>query len=93
MNKRLVLISAIGLCILGCSSSEKDEVSLTLEQVPAAVRATINKEAAGSQITEIERELEDGKTVYTAEISKDGKEEELTIAPDGRLISRELEDD
>ena len=64
---------------------------MTLDQVPAAVKATILKESAGGKITEIERETTNGKTIYEAEFILDGDEIEITIAPDGTLLGREVE--
>ena len=66
---------------------------VTIEQVPGAVKATILKEAAGAKITEIERETRGGKVVYEAEFVKDGKEIEITVAADGTLLSRQVDDD
>jgi len=67
---------------------------VTLEQVPAAVRAAIRKEAGqGTVIKEIEAETKNGKTVYEAEFVKDGREVEVTVAADGTVLSREIDDD
>jgi len=72
---------------------EDDEVEVSLDQVPAAVKATILKEAAGHKIEEIERETRGGRTVYEAEWKADGKEIEIKVAPDGTLLKKEVEDD
>ncbi len=66
---------------------------LSLEQVPEPVKATILKQSQGGKIEEIELENENGKTIYEAEIIIDGKEYELKISPDGKLLSKELDDD
>ncbi len=62
--------------------------TVTLDQVPAAVKATILKEAAGAKVKEIERETKDGQTVYEAEFLRDGREIEIAIAPDGTLLGQ-----
>ena len=72
---------------------EDGEVDVTLDQVPAAVKATILKEAAGHQIEEIERETRGGQAVYEAEWKTGGKEIEIKVAPDGTLLAKEVEDD
>jgi uncharacterized membrane protein YkoI len=72
---------------------EDGEVDVTLDQVPDAVRATILKEAAGHKIEEIERETRGGRTVYEAEWEVDGKEIEIKVAPDGTLLSKDVEGD
>ncbi|MHC4982976.1 MAG: hypothetical protein ACYTF6_07390 [Planctomycetota bacterium] len=72
---------------------DNDEKTLTIDQVPAAVKATILKEAGNNEIKEIEEETEDGQTVYEAEWIADGKEVEIEVAPDGKLLEKEVEED
>ena len=72
---------------------DEDEEEVTIDQVPDAVRATILKEAKGAKITETEKETEGGKVVYEAEFVVDGKEIEIEVAADGKLLSREVDDD
>ncbi len=96
MTKRTMLLPLFGLGVISTVSlmawaEDKREEEITLEQVPAAVRATILKEAAGAKITEVERETKNGKTVYEAEFLRDGQEIEVKIAPDGTVLSREVE--
>ena len=86
----LGLIS-LGAAAIAVSAKDKDEEEVSLEQVPAAVKATILKEAKGGTIQEIERETKHGKTVYEAEVIIQGKEIEIKIAPDGRVLKREIE--
>ena len=72
-------------------ASAQEEVEVSLDQVPKAVQETILREAAGGKITEIEQETKDGKTMYEAEYKRDGREIEIKIAPDGRLLGRKIE--
>ena len=70
------------------------ERDVTIDQVPAAVKATILKEAGDNTITEIEEETKDGVTVYEAEwLNADGKEVEIKVAADGTLLKTEIDDD
>ncbi|MBX3206910.1 MAG: PepSY-like domain-containing protein [Labilithrix sp.] len=60
---------------------------LTLEQVPAKVKETIQKHVKDGKITEIEREKEGTATVYEVEYkSAKGTEHELKIGEDGKLL-------
>ena len=98
MRKSKVLLPLIGLGVVGTLAfaawaGTEDEEPVTLDQVPAAVKATILKETAGAKITEIERETKDGKTVYEAEYLQNGREIEIKVAPDGTLLGREVEQD
>jgi uncharacterized membrane protein YkoI len=67
--------------------------SLAKNDLPAPVRATLEKESAGCTVEEIEKETEDGKVEYEIEIDCNGKEYELEIAADGKLLEKEAEED
>jgi len=73
------------------AEKEEKEEKVTLDQVPAAVKATILKEAADGKVGDVEREVKGGKTVYEADVEKDGKEFELKVAEDGTLLARKAE--
>ncbi|HUU94471.1 MAG TPA: PepSY-like domain-containing protein [Phycisphaerae bacterium] len=96
MNKTLVGLVGMGalagIVVAAWASAPADEQEVTLEQVPAAVKATILKESAGGKIAEIERETKNGQTIYEVEILVNGKEVELRIAEDGTLLGKEIED-
>ncbi len=64
---------------------------LTLEQLPAPVRATVERETKGGQITDIERDHEAGQIIYEVEFTLEGKSYELDIATDGKLLERRLD--
>jgi uncharacterized membrane protein YkoI len=72
---------------------DEDEQQVSIDHVPAAVKATILEHAKGGKIQEIERENEDGKVIYEAEVIIGNKEVELKIDSNGKLISKEVEDD
>jgi len=85
-------LAMVGLAILTVAAKgdqEEHETQVTLDQVPAAVKATLLKEAAGNKVSEIEQETLNGKTVYEAEFLRNGKETEVTIAADGSVLGRE----
>jgi uncharacterized membrane protein YkoI len=71
----------------------EDEEQVSINEVPRAVKATILKHAKGGEIKKIEREDEDGKVIYEAEVAIGGKEVELKVAPDGKLVGKEVEDE
>ena len=64
---------------------------VTVEQLPPAVRATVDRETQGGQIKDIERDREGGQVVYEVEFTLDGKAYELDIAEDGKLLERRLD--
>jgi uncharacterized membrane protein YkoI len=81
-----------------CKDNEKegheekdDEVAVSIDQVPAPVKAAIL--AQGGKIEKIEAEDKDGKKVYEAEITLDGKTVEVKIADNGTLIPKDKDTD
>ncbi len=74
-------------CKDGCCE-EGGETAVALADLPPAVRATLDRETAGGKVTEIEREMKDGKTVYSADAQVGGQWWDITIGEDGTLISK-----
>jgi uncharacterized membrane protein YkoI len=96
MRKSKALLSVIGLGVVGTLAlaawaAQESEERVTLDQVPAAVKATVLREAAGGEIKEIEVETEGGQTFYEAEFVRAGKIIEIKVAPDGTLLETEEE--
>ena len=101
MNAKWIVAAVISVAVAGvgtgalAAADDKDtgEVKVAILEVPAAVKATIEKAAKGGTIKEIEKETKDGKTIFEADVVIDGKEYEVTVAEDGKLISTKLDDD
>lgn len=98
MNRVQTLAAALVAAVVvapGCASHgsghEDKEIAVAMKDVPAAVRATLERESAGGKVTEIERELKHGKTVYSADVTVNGQEWDITVAEDGTLLSKEKE--
>lgn len=73
---------------------EGSEVEVKLADVPAAVRKTLQEQAKGATIDTVEKQIgKDGKTTYEADVVIGGKEHEVKVAEDGKLISNEPEDE
>jgi uncharacterized membrane protein YkoI len=72
--------------------SKADE-KISFDKAPAAVQATLAKEAPGVKIAQVEVEAENGTTTYEAKATVGGKECEIKVAADGKLISKEVETD
>lgn len=69
------------------------EEKLTLDQLPPAVRATIEQHAGQGKIIEVERETEHGQIVYEAEVREDGKKLEIVVAENGEFLPTDAEDE
>ena len=97
MNSRFTF-PALVVCIgtlVGCAShgesGQGKEVPVALNDVPAAVRATLEREAGGGKITEVEKEVKMGKTVYSADLMVNGVAWDICVSEDGRVLSKEKE--
>ena len=105
MSKYMVLVGLLALGLGGCAcgprhgccmkaqkhEKEGTEVKMSVDQMPAAVQTTIQKEAQGGAIAKGEKETEDGKTTYEADATINGKPYEIKVAEDGTLIEKKLE--
>jgi hypothetical protein len=85
---------AIGMC--GCASSERHaaeareagETKVRLDQTPAAVRQTIDRELVGAQLEDIARKERHGKIIYETDLIRNGHKWEVMVGEDGTIISR-----
>jgi uncharacterized membrane protein YkoI len=60
--------------------------TMKIEDVPAAVRSTIEKQAAGRKVADIDKETWKNKTVYEVEFDQTGRNEQIHIAEDGTIV-------
>jgi hypothetical protein len=95
----LAVASALGLAVLGnfaeddAEDNDDNEVNVTLDEVPAAVKAAILKATEGATIEEIEKETENGQEVFEVEAVVRDVEFELTFDANGNLLEFEIEDE
>ena len=73
--------------------ADEKEVTMKLDQVPAAVQTTLKEEARGATIDEVDKISEDGLTVYETDVQIKGKSYEIQVAEDGTLVSKKWERD
>jgi len=80
----------ISVLVVGLRADDNEE-AVDLQDCPKVVQKTLKRESKGGKIVEIEKEKEDGKTIYEAEVMIGGKEYEVEIAECGTLLSKVLE--
>ncbi len=81
-NFRFALIVVV-LVFVGVSVGKDIELS----ELPAVVRATIERETKSFVIEDIDSDRDDGKIVYEVEaVSTDGRRTEFVVAQDGSLV-------
>jgi len=101
--RKLYAIVVLGLCVgvlfwalqaLTSDAKERGkEVKVNVTDLPDAVRATLEKEAPGAEIEEMEKQEEEGKVVYDVDVKIEGKEFELKIAANGTVLKKEAEEE
>jgi len=79
----------IAVILMAGASQGKD---ISLSEVPAAVRATIERELKDAEIDDLERDRDDGKIVYEIDAKGDNDNDiKLKIAEDGTVLELEKE--
>jgi uncharacterized membrane protein YkoI len=72
---------------------EQRDEKVSLDQVPLPVKATIERESAGGQVTGISQATERGEAAYAVKIAKDGQKMTIYVKADGTVPSRGGADD
>ena len=98
MKTKILLMTALPIVLVfsvsGCESEKEEKVQWS--SLPAVVQETITENAGDGKIEEIEKEAKkkngEPVIVYEVEVKKlDGKEIEIKVGEDGKLIK--IEDD
>lgn len=88
----LVVAGLVGAFLVRANTPREQEREITLDQLPAAVKAIVLEEAGDHQILEVEEVRLGADLYYEADWLADGMEVEVQVAPDGTLIGREIEE-
>lgn len=86
-------IGSMMCCTIWGSVASAAEHHILSDKLPPAVKSTLQQISQGQSVQEIELEQKDGSDVYSIELNKNGKEREIKIASDGKLLGEETEDD
>lgn len=97
--KTYLIMTAAAVMAVGCSHNhkhheeqEENEVKVSIYDVPIPVRETLEREAGGSAISSIDKETKDEKVIYEADITSGGKNWEIKVDANGKLLSKKLDD-
>src|SRR6266850_3987991 len=82
------LVVAAAIAIIGVARGAEKKV--TMNQLPVAVQQAINERAQGGTIRGLVMEEDNGKTVYEAELTIGGRNTDLTLDQQGKVIEAEL---
>lgn len=75
----------------GEANEPANEKEVKFADLPAAVQKTIKKFAGSGKINGVESGVQNGKTVYSADVVKNGKTIDVVVAADGKLIKTEID--
>jgi hypothetical protein len=100
MSKRWIVAAMLGLAV-GCTHQEREEheeadeheVKMSINDIPAPVRQTLIDQAEGASITTVDQQLWHGKTVYEADAMIGGKNWEILVDPNGKLLKKGLDNE
>jgi uncharacterized membrane protein YkoI len=91
-----VLVAILMVGLLGCDTisglaGKKEAASqvVSLSDLPAPARATVDKLTAGGKIKKLEKEEKDGKAIYDVEAKVKDKDVEYDVASDGKVLTAE----
>ena len=101
MRARLLMTGLFTASLLGsigyaasagpAEAGEANEVKIKFSEAPAPVQATLKAEAKGAVIETLDKETDAGKLVYEADVMIDGKNTEIKVGEDGKIVSRRLD--
>ena len=93
-----ICVAFAALFVVGCAmlqskeAEDEKEVKVKFDQLPAPVKQTFQKESNNAAIAQVDQEqAKDGKAVYEADVTLDGKNWEIKVDQDGKLISKKLD--
>ena len=82
MNKNIYMtIAALSLAI---SAGAED---IQFSQLPSAAQKTINRNLYGGIVQDIDQKTEAGRTYYDVEVRREGKNRQLRVDADGKLLA------
>src|SRR5262249_4310558 len=85
MSRALVILAA---AVLGIGAAEK---KVSVKALPPAVRDAVKQQSAGAKLRGFTQEVEDGKTIYEAEMTLNGHGKDVSFDPAGNVVSVEEE--
>jgi len=89
MRSLIWLEVAVVLGLGGAGGARADEEKVPLAKVPKEVMDAVKARFEGAKLLGASTEKEDGKTVYEVSLTYKGHHHDVTVQPDGKIISIE----
>jgi uncharacterized membrane protein YkoI len=84
-----LLFAALSLLVL--AGARADEEKVPLEKLPKAVTDAVKAKFPDAKLVGASTEKEDGKTVYEVAITNKGQKIDVTVTPEGKIVTVEAE--
>jgi uncharacterized membrane protein YkoI len=72
---------------------DEKEQKIKIEDVPPAVLKAVKEAIPGGKITEAETDMKDGKKIYSFDVQIGGKEYDVDVSEDGKILKTEEDKD
>lgn len=82
-------IAILGLSLAMATVTTAGEKNIALKDAPAAVQKTVNEQLKGGKLRGLSMEVEKGKTTYEAELTVSGRDRDVVVDPEGRIVEAE----
>ena len=83
--------AVLAICLMALASSKGEEETIKPEQLPKAVKASLDARFPGAEITSAAKETENGQVVFDIELKLKGRKFESDIQEDGTILEIEKE--
>src|SRR3954469_2630692 len=102
MKKELLVTMAAAALLAGCSDNKlgssnttaaDPKVASEFNDLPPAVRATVNREVPNGVIDKVSSDTKDGRVVYKIKFRDEGINPSILVAADGTLLKSDISRD
>jgi hypothetical protein len=87
----LALLALVGLAAVWADEGKEEKVAL--DKLPKAVTDAVKAKFEGAELVSASKEKEDGKELYEVAIKHKGHNIDVTLTPEGKIVSVEKEID
>jgi hypothetical protein len=91
MRKFIGSIVMVMSLVLVAAAARADEEKVALDKVPAPALEAVKKRFPNAETKAASKETEDGKTVYEITLKDKNLQVEVTVTPEGKLVTIERE--
>ena len=89
----VTLTAALAACDREDDEREDARQTVSMDQVPPAVKATITAQSGGATVQSIEKVDRQGHAAYEAHLVANGKKREVRVGEDGKVLPAESKHD